>query len=750
MKKFTFLTAILCLILNEAYSQLNFFRHDSYVVLDTNNDTLKNPWAGGFNSVQFSELDLNIDGIKDLLVFDRTGNRVSTFINAGTPNKVTYKHDPSYLQYIPTMSSWALARDFNCDGKMDIYTYHSGGVRIYKNTSTSTLSFALEDSLVHSNFNPDSAPNLIPIYISNADIPAIDDIDGDGDLDILTFDVPGSRVVYHKNLAMENHGVCDSTYYELRNKCWGFFEENATTSAIVIYDTCAFNNANPERYKYASGGNKHAGSSLLTLDVDANNSKDLVLGDVSFNTLTLLTNSDLSPNLTSSSITAVDTTFPANNQSTIATDVYSFPAGFYLDLNNDNVKDLVVSTNNNFNCLNDTNVWYYENNGATNLPDFNFVQGNFLQDGMIEVGEGAHPVFFDYNADGLLDIIVGSYGTYSPTTTPNHTASLWLYENIGTTSNPAFKLVTRDYMGISSINLDFLSNQPATRLVPAFGDLDSDGDEDLLIGDFYGYIHYFENTAGVGNPAVFVLNQINYQSIDVGLYAAPQLIDLNRDNLIDLVVGERYGYFRYYENTGTASAPIFTWVTDSLGHVNSRKVNDFAGNSTPYIYDDGGQYKMLSGSLNGYVYRYGNIDGNLNGTFTVLDSTYLNIWEGVQTFVSGGDVDNDNALDLLVGNYSGGVAFYKGDLPTNTLSETKIDEIKLYPNPTNNIITIDLGNNNIKGATITLLDMIGKTIKSQIVINQNETIDLSNVSKGVYFISFNNMLGNQVFKVIKK
>lgn len=751
MKKIYILILFSLIVTVEINAQLNFFRNDAIVVLDNNNDTLKNPWAGGLNSSQFSEVDLNLDAINDLVVFDRSGNRVSTYINAGTANQVTYKHDPSYLQFLPKLYNWALFRDFNCDGKMDIYTAFSGGVRIYKNTSTSTLlSFALEDSLVYSNFNPDSInPNFIPIYVSSADIPAIDDIDNDGDLDILTFDVPGSRVVYHKNLAIENHGVCDSTFYELRNKCWGFFEENAASSHIVIYDTCSFNNGNPENYKY-SGGNKHSGSSLFTLDVDANNSKDLVLGDVAANNLTLLINSDASPNLTASSITAVDTAFPSNNQSTIATDLHYFPAGFYLDVNNDNIKDLIVSTNNAFNCSNDTNVLFYENSNATNNPNFNLIQSNFLQDGMIEVGEGAHPVFFDYNADGLLDIVIGSYGLYKPNTTPNYKASLWLYENIGTTNSPAFKLISNDYLGISSINLDFLSNQPATRLMPTFGDIDGDGDEDLLIGDFYGYIHFFENTAGIGNPSVFILNQVNYQSIDVGLFAAPQLIDLNRDNLLDLVIGERYGNFRYYENTGTSSSPTFTWVTDSLGYVDTKRSNEFAGNSTPYIFDDNGNYTMLAGSINGYIYRYGNIDGNLSGSFTLLDSTYLNIWEGVQTAINGSDLDNDGTIDLLIGNYSGGISYYKGDSPTSIYSNTELTDINIFPNPTNNIININLGINNLENSTIELIDLVGKIILNKIVTKQLVTFNLEGISQGVYLIKFKNNLGSQVYKIIKK
>ena len=103
-------------------AQHSFTRNDNLTILSINGDTLKNPWAGGFNAVQFSEIDLNLDGINDLFVFDRTGNRISTFINSGEANQITYTHDPSYIQYFPTgLHDWVLLRDYNCDGKMDIF-----------------------------------------------------------------------------------------------------------------------------------------------------------------------------------------------------------------------------------------------------------------------------------------------------------------------------------------------------------------------------------------------------------------------------------------------------------------------------------------------------------------------------------------------------------------------------------------------------------------------------------------------------
>ena len=738
---------ILTLISFTDYYAQSFTRNSNIGVLNDNGDTLKNPWAGGLNSVQFSEIDLDLDGTKDLISFDRSGNRLLTYINSGEANKVSYTHDPQFQEFFPEMKSWVLLRDYNCDGKMDIFTYFSGGIRIYKNTSTSFLSFAIEDSLLKSNYQPDAAPNFIPLYVSSADIPAIDDIDNDGDLDILTFSVGGTNVEYHKNLTQENNGNCDSLTFELSNKCWGFFKESSSNNSVILYDTCAFNINNPQKI---SGGNKHSGSSLLTLDVDANNSKDLVLGDVSYSNLTLLYNQDSSPQLTASSIIAQDTAFPANNSSTIPVDLFIFPAGFYLDVNNDNVKDLVCGTNATFGVKNTKNVWFYENNNADNNPDFNFISNAFLQGGMIEVGEGAHPVFFDHNSDGLLDIVVGNYGIFDTSYTTSYFTSLWLYENIGTIGNPSFQLIDSNYANIANINLDIAGNQPALRIIPTFGDLDGDNDEDMIIGDYNGYLHYFENTAGAGNTANFALSQAQYLGIDVGHFAAPQLVDLNRDNLLDLVIGERFGYIRYYQNMGTTSVPSFPSITiDSLGNVKTRNFGEFNGNNIPCVYEDGGIYKILAGSSNGHIYQFTNIEGNLNGTFNT-DSIFLNIWEGVYSAVNVADVTGDGNVDMLIGNQCGGVAFYQGDISTSAHQEISFNQIKIYPNPTSESITIDLGETNYYETNIEIIDLLGKNLYQTKTDNVKTNINISHLSNGLYLLKINNELGNQVLRFIKK
>ncbi|MFB0924906.1 MAG: T9SS type A sorting domain-containing protein, partial [Vicingaceae bacterium] len=294
------------------------------------------------------------------------------------------------------------------------------------------------------------------------------------------------------------------------------------------------------------------------------------------------------------------------------------------------------------------------------------------------------------------------------------------------------------------------NNDKAFVLAPTFGDVDGDGDQDMMLGDFSGNLHYFENTAGAGNSMNLVLNQAQYLGIDVGKNAAPQLIDLNRDALLDLVVGKQNGYVSYFENTGTSVLPAFSLITDSLGMVNTLRYGEFSGNSAPFVYEVSGSYKILSGSENGFIYQFGNIEGNLTGTFSV-DSSFQDLWEGASSTIAMEDINNDNMLDVVIGNMSGGLTLFMGDSAFVAVNdvETEISTIKLYPNPANDELNVDLGDNVIYGATMQVYDVIGKVMFSQNVSQKTLKINISKFPSGMYFVIYSNQGNRFSAKIVK-
>jgi len=275
-----FITIIFyCLSIFSYGQKYGFERNDSIKVFD-NGFELYSPWAGGINSAQVSKIDLNNDFVDDLFIFDRTGNKILTFISEDDH----YVYSPEFETQFPSLTNWALLRDYNCDGKKDIFSYVSGGIGIWKNISNNdSIKFEFIS-------NPYAYTlqygNLINLFVSKADIPDISDIDGDGDLDVLTFGTIGSRVEYHKNLSVENGYNCDSIIFELKNSCWGhFLETGIETNTCILYDTCSGNINSPE--KQTPGGPKHTGSTILSLNLNNDNTRDIILGDVTMTIMVL-------------------------------------------------------------------------------------------------------------------------------------------------------------------------------------------------------------------------------------------------------------------------------------------------------------------------------------------------------------------------------------------------------------------------------------------------------------------------------
>jgi len=729
----------LLVTLKLTWAQTNVYR-DTIPVFELNTRLLM-PWAGGINFSSFTQIDLDLDGKKDIVAYDKvcaSGGRLRAFLNVGGSGEAKYKHDYKHQNQFPAVNEWALFFDYDNDGRADIFTYTTGGIKVFKNNTVGqNLAFTLVKPLILSDYNPYGPPSISNLYCNSVALPGISDIDNDGDLDILTYSVFGVKIEYHKNMSQELYGNSDSLVFDMVDDCWGDIKEN---NCQVDLNQCPFmkmyNNIINDSLKKPM----HSGSCIMCFDRNGDGDTELILGDISCSDVFFVENEGDSNNAHVGDTTILYPNYP-NKGSTTTIKLNSFPCTFNLDVDNDGFKDLIASPNAIAGSENYQSVWLYKNASVTPTVNFVFQKKNFLQEDMMEFGEGAYPVLFDADADGKKDLIVGNLGYYTVNT---NKSKLAYYRNIGTNTSPSFSLITRDYQFLSSYNI--------FSMAPTFGDLDGDGDKDLIVGATNGKVHFFENTAGAGNSAVFGNYVANYQNILGSNFVYPQLFDVDKNGTLDLLLGSTNGKLTYYKNVGSASSPTFSLVTGFFGGVDVKQYGWTTGYSMPFMYSDAGVTKLLVGSEIGNVYLYDNIDGNLTGTFNEVDTALFHVNEGPRCAPFFEDITNDGLRDLFVGNYAGGLAFFNST-NVNQVGVKELfteENVKVFPNPASDKITIAIKDNSYQELAIRCYDVVGKVVLEKNTFNKLIDIDVSQFSKGIYFIQLQSKDTKQFKTVTKK
>lgn len=721
---------------SNAQSGLDFRQINNIPGVGLNNQTMLNPWAGAMWAPIFMEMDLNFDGREDLVVFNRADEKIQTFLKDSTSIGYRYIYSPEFENRFPALSNWIIITDYNNDGKKDIYSISTGLVSLYKNVSTNGV---LEFTQVTNNLQADYGFFSSNIFVFSSDLPAIADIDGDGDIDILAFDNFNEGFInFYRNMSMDRYGVPDSLEYIITDRCWGKFYESNTGNDIVL------GNLNSSCMPLFQGPINqrvnHVGSTITAVNFNKDSLMDVLIGDVEFSTIAHVVNGGTRQNAlgVSKLMQWPNYTTPVN--STL------FPAAYQIDFNNDGKKDLLFAPSETFSSLKNGQIAAYQNVG-TATDSFIYLQNDYLEDGIFGTGYASAPIAIDLNNDGLKDLLVA-------TVNQSNISTLHYYQNTGSVNAAAFKLVDTNYLNIQALELTFL--------VPAAGDLNGDGKVDLLLGTRLGdIICYYNTSTGTGSTATFSQQSMNWQGINVFRNAAPEIVDIDRDGLNDLIIGNRDIKMYYYRNIGTATNPNFQLVTDRFLKID---VAQFGNTSfaIPRIADlnYNGNYDLVVGSEQGKLFFYPDFESRLNDS--ILPATQI-IYDsiaqlGVQKRLGFRlapciiNLDGDNFPDLIIGSYTGGLQLLKNHstTPNNVTILGNGLEVNVFPNPTNGLVTIQF-NTDVK-PQIVLYDLTGRILKN-IQTNDfsaNHSIDLQPYSNGVYILEVKAQGRKQTIKLVKQ
>ncbi len=679
------------LVMGEAYGTLKYYQNTG----TTSNPAyeVKTGGSNPFNSIDVGDsskptlADIDGDGDLDLVVGESNGT-LKYYQNTGTTSNPAYEvktgdSNPFNGIDVGLYSTPTLA-DIDGDGDLDLVMGEDyGTLKYYQNTGTTS------NPAYEAKTGDDNPFNGIDVGYSSK--PTLADIDGDGDLDLVVGEVYGTLKYYYNQQPSSVDGQAPTP---TATNSWTLSNIPAGQSAFKAGDVISLTLTMSETLKL----NNTTGSKVVIAG------KDFVL--------------DKTASTTAGDKKLVFKYSVQAGDSIAATDFDIDNPTSDITLNNitDVAGNAPVFTADRV-VLAKTKLEYIEKTGSGNNP----FEG-------IDVGYVSVPILADIDGDGDLDLVVGKYD-----------GTLKYYQNTGTTSNPDYEAKTGDDNPFNGINVGYSSS-------PTLADIDGDGDLDLVVGESAGTLKYYQNTGTTSNPAYEAKTGDDnpFNGIDVGLYSKPTLADIDGDGDLDLVVGENYGTLKYYQNTGTTSNPAYEVKTGDSNPFNGIDVG-YSSKPTLADIDGDGDLDLVVGEFYGTLKYYQNTGTTSNPAYeakTGDDNPFNGIDVGDSSRPTLADIDGDGDLDLVVGEADGTLKYYYNQQPssvdgqvptftektsdTNVLGEPSNLVIEFSENIKTNGGIVEIWNSAEKVATI--------SITNANISDTTLTLNPSSLTSGVYYI----------------
>jgi FG-GAP-like repeat/FG-GAP repeat len=566
-----------------------------FVVQDENGAPYAHPFLGGLDVPRPHFIDIDGDGDIDLFVQERS-NALMFFENTGNARSATFVWRTDKYQNLD-VGEWTRFVDLDGDGDLDLLAEQPFSyIKVFRNEGTKQRATYV---LAADSLKDDKGA---AVFADRQNIPNIVDIDCNGLYDLFLGRVEGTVTRYEEVAnSRDSKGVPRFRHVQDR---WENIEIVAQLSGSLL----------------------HGANTMFFADPDTDGDLDFYWGDFFEDGVLTI------PNLgscASPSFRTEPVPITVGGQK-LSTSGYNVPV--LIDIDGDHDLDLFVSALGG--AYNPTktaadNFYLLERNGA----DYTVRTRRFLS--TIDVGTESIPALGDIDGDGDLDLLLGN--KLDPR--KQSSGRLFVFRNNGSAQQPVFRLA------------DTLDLANSFHYAPTLGDLDADGDLDLLLGTWNQGVLVYRNAGSARDPR-WQQDTTATIALTRGSNATPALVDIDADGDLDLFVGEASGELNFYRNTGTAQAFRFEFVTDVYEAI------DVGRRSHPafYDFDDDGDFDLISGQEGAGSSFFRN-NGSRSVPKFVADRTLVVPLPTLGSPVIV-DLNGDRQTELVSGGTSGGLFYY--------------------------------------------------------------------------------------------
>ena len=658
----------------------DLFRFDQSLKIKIDGKTVPNPFSGGINSAQIQTIDLTGDNIEEWVVWDINSRQVLVFSKSG--ENFTHLPELSFL-FPEDINGFLKLVDFDRDGKKDLFTSTSLGIKAYRNTSIGNQ----VTWLVAQNFlRLDGSSN---IQANNLDTPMIQDLDKDGDLDLVIFNfASGDFLEFYKNTSFERKGFPDVDGFAFPAPFWGNFVFCGCED-FSFGITCQGLTIKPNLRINENAQLQHAGGhTILYRDFNDDGKSDLVLGRDECSILYYLPNTgtEISP-LFVESFTEISG-FGA---------LPEFPLFHVAQVIEDK---LVVSLN-----TNETSANYgidFAKSIIRIKPDGG-TEPNFLQNQLFDLGENTRPFFTGNKFAG----------------------ELWLTANVKANekvtgqafrlpfSGSEFQLMNRNWLELSKLNL-----------------------LDIQLLE-YGSVknQSFLLTSGVrttnGVPSQILLrsqgsNWDDFPLSGLTLRVGDQLSFFPYEGKDHLLVASQNGSLNLYEvdleaGSATLKTANFLGYQDNPANRNLSVAIRIQDKPDLYAVDQTRRIFLIKDMMNSDVREE---------VLVKIGDQNLPFRQGRNTWISVVNPGFDDQVDLILGSRGGGIT-YLSSVNTGGPNDREF-LVKVYPNPTSGPFKV-ISNTPAKAL---LVNSLGQILLEEMTIPANREIEIQAqpLQPGMYFL----------------